>query len=1077
MAFSIGEYQDIFLEEADEQLQELNHSLLELEKNPDQVESDTINSIFRTAHSLKSSAAFVGLNDLSDLAHHMENLLQGVRDKTMTMTPGIIEVLFRCFDIISSIINSVARGEEPKQDLTAVIEKMKNISEKAKSTSKEEIITQRKDNKETDAEETPKIRYSQEEMKLIFEGLKAGKLCCELNVYIDPGAQMKWIKAQLIIANLEKTGKIVKTIPPADAISKNWNDNIFKAVVLSDQSIDSIRESCAIDLVNKVDLRRISLSSRDNKAALKFHDKETILEEAADNLSKKKTEEEKNNEIKRGEYSSDEDHDGLLYDRRKDDKKGVSLKIVKVSVDKLDLLLNTVGELVIANSGFYKLYDEIKRSSIEKSIISEFKNRMDQMSRIAKDLQSGIMKTRMVPIGQVLSRFDRPVRDLAKEFNKKINFVIKGEDTELDKKVIDVIGEPLLHLLRNSIDHGVETVEERRRVGKPEEATVTVNAYQGGNQIFVEVSDDGRGLNIEKIKKKAVSKGLIRPDMLEEMDNDAIIDFIFRPGFSTADVITDVSGRGVGMNVVKETVSELNGTVRIETEPGMGTSFILSFPLTLAIIPAIMIKVNKEMYAIPLPDVIETIKITNADITSIEGREVVNLRGEILSLLRLNEFIGLKSGLEKDMKIPVVIVGYGNRKIGVIVDELEGKLEIVIKSLEENYANIEGFAGASILGDGSICLILDIASMTNKVIADEERTLRQKKSLRDDERGKAVLTTIESKYEESVKNNILFEPDNQKSEKNKTDKIKAPSSKEDKSSKEDASSTKGVALPVMKEAAESKFQKEESSDIAEDIIFLKDEKAGKDAKKTHNVTVLKEVQIEEKVKETLQDFRDELEKNIKANIEIDHNDYIIKLMDITKEDIEKINVIANVGIANAAESLSKILDKSISLSIPEIDLMPTNNIAKSLGEKDAVYVGVFLPITGDVKGTVLFSFTEESGFELIDMLYGLSTGKTKKLDQDGESALNEVTNIVGSSMLNILAEKLNLTIRPSTPTIIHDYMQSTIDSILIQNNLSGDYALSMNTYFYYHDDRVLGKLLIISEADSLKKMINKLKNT
>jgi two-component system, chemotaxis family, sensor kinase CheA len=1051
MAFSIGEYQDIFLEEADEQLQELNHSLLELEKNPDRIETDTINSIFRTAHSLKSSAAFVGLNDLSDLAHHMENLLQGVRDKTMNMTPEIIEVLFRCFDIISSIINCVARGEEPKQNLSDIIKKIKNISDNAKSVSsvsKEEIVSQRKEKKETTLPESPKIQYSQEEMKLMFDGLKSGKLCFELDVYIDPGAQMKWIKAQLIIANLEKNGKIIKTIPAVDSISKDWNDNIFKALILTDQPVSAIKESCAIDLVIKVDLKKISLSNKDNKAALKFQDKETILDETNGDITQKKAEDSRKGDIKSDDLN-EEDHDGLEYDRRKEDKKGVSLKIVKVSVDKLDLLLNTVGELVIANSGFYKLFDEIKRSSIEKSIISEFKNRMDQMSRIAKDLQSGIMKTRMVPIGQVLSRFDRPVRDLAKEFNKTINFVIKGEDTELDKKVIDVIGEPLLHLLRNSIDHGVETSEERRKIGKPEEATVTVNAYQGGNQIFVEVSDDGRGINIEKIKKKALTKGLVNAEMLEEMENDDLIDFIFRPGFSTADVVTDLSGRGVGMNVVKETVSELNGSVRIETEPGMGTSFVLSFPLTLAIIPAIMIKVSKEMYAIPLPDVIETIKITNSDITSIEGREVINLRGEILSLLRLNEFIGLKSSLEPGVKIPVVIVGFGNRKIGVIVDELEGKLEIVIKSLEENYTNIIGFSGASILGDGSICLILDISSMINKVIADEEKSFKQKKSFSEDEI-KQRVAPIEKIYEETSKKDIIFE----------SDILKQPVKSGEKESSDVSAGKK----------------KDEKSGITEDIIFVKEEKSEKKEKKEKEKPLV-EAPIEQKVKDTLSEFRNELEENIKANTEIDHNSYITKMLDIAKEDVEKINVIANIGIANAAEALSKILYKTVALSIPEVDILPVKNIAKTIGDIDTVYIGVFMPITGDIKGTVLFSFTEESGFELIDMLYGLSTGKTKKLDQDGESALKEITNIIGSSMLNILAEKIDLTIRPATPTIIHDYMQSTIDSIFIQNNLSGDYALSMNTYFYYHDDRVLGTLLIISEADSLKKMIKKIKST
>jgi two-component system chemotaxis sensor kinase CheA len=250
--------------------------------------------------------------------------------------------------------------------------------------------------------------------------------------------------------------------------------------------------------------------------------------------------------------------------------------------------------------------------------------------------------------------------------------------------------------------------------------TITLNAYQGGNQIFVEVSDDGRGLNLQSIKEHALKKGIVTREMLSNMDNDDIYNIIFTPGFSTAERITDISGRGVGMNVVKEIVNELNGNVSIETEPGMGTRFVMAFPLTLAIIPAIMVMVAKEMYAIPLSDVIETIKVANDEITTIEGHEVINLRGEILSLVRLNEFVGIASDLESNMKIPVVVVGYGNRKIGMMVDYLEGKQEIVIKSLEQNYKTVEGLAGASILGDGSICLILDIASMINKVISDQD---------------------------------------------------------------------------------------------------------------------------------------------------------------------------------------------------------------------------------------------------------------------------------------------------------------------------------------------------------------------
>ncbi|MDY6845412.1 MAG: Hpt domain-containing protein, partial [Thermodesulfobacteriota bacterium] len=533
-AFSIGEYQDIFLEEADEQLQELNQNLLEIEQNPDHIE--TINNIFRTAHSLKSSAAFVGLNDMSDLAHRMENLLQGIRDRTMSVTPEIIDVLFQCFDVINSIIESVAAGEEPTQDLSGIMKKIQDISEQptGKSQRKEEISPEKsKDNNIHEPGKQslpkklkgPKIKYTQKEKQIIKNGLQNGMSCCEVDIYIEPSAPMRWIKVQLIINNLEQISEIVKVRPATEELNSEWDDDNFRVVILTSEPLEEIKKACEVDLVMRVDMKQIGLSGKkdQNDSKLQMHEKtpenmkhdekegKTEQYEVDDNLDPN-IKDYKDTEV-------DDEHEHII---KKDDKKATSLKIVKVSVDKLDLLLNNVGELVIANSGFYQLFEDIKNSDIDSSIINNFKNRIDQMSRIAKDLQNGIMKTRMVPIGQVFSRFNRLVRDLAKEFNKNIKLVVKGEDTELDKKVVDAIGEPLMHLIRNSVDHGIETSEERKKLDKSEEAIITLNAYQGGNHILIEVSDDGRGLNIEKIKKKALENELTTPELLINMDIDEI---------------------------------------------------------------------------------------------------------------------------------------------------------------------------------------------------------------------------------------------------------------------------------------------------------------------------------------------------------------------------------------------------------------------------------------------------------------------------------------------------------------------------------------------------------------------------
>ena len=1024
MGFSLGEYQDMFLEEADELLQELNQNLLKLENDPS--DDEIINNIFRAAHSLKSSAAFVGLTDLSNLAHKMENLLQGIRDKVMKVTPAIVDVLFQCFDVINDVIREVSSGNPPSKDFSSLVKKIDSVGNQGSQEEKKEAI---------EAKETPttkKIQLSANIIKDIRDGINNGLSCCEIAITLDPDAAMKSLKVQLVLTNLEKIADILVTIPTIEEVSMPEFDNRVQIILLTNATVEELKKACEVDQVNRIDLRKIELVKKDNKIALKYHERETLFEEKPQTEMKKP-------EIVEDIISEEEEKDDIII-RSKDDKKTLQLRTVKVSVEKLDQLLNNVGELVIANSGFYKLYEEMRRLNIDKSIINEFKNRMEQMSRIAKDLQSGIMKTRMVPIGQVFSRFNRLVRDLAKEFDKKVVLEIKGEETELDKKVIDVIGEPLMHLIRNAVDHGIESAEERRQQKKPEIATITLNAYQGGNQIFVEVSDDGRGLDLKKIKAKAIERGLATPEMLANMDKDEIYNFIFTPGFSTSDVVTDISGRGVGMNVVQETVNELNGSVAIESEPGMGTRFILGFPLTLAIIPAIMVRVQRELYAIPLSDVIETIKILPDEITTIEGHEVINLRGEILSLIRLNNFVGIESNLAHNERMPVVIVGYGNRKIGIVVDLLEGKQEIVIKSLEQNYRTVAGLAGASILGDGSICLILDISSMINKVIMQQDTfSFREKQRVLGAKQATVEVVKAEATArEERVKETI------------------------------DTQSKKEIRQALI----------EKEMPIKEDIVFKKEpeEIVEVEEYKEHSKDLelgMDDV-IEKKVQGALEEFKTELKEKIKTTL--GKNDEIYQKLGISDDDLAKVQVLANVGITDAAESLSKIINRRVDLSIPDVSVLAIESIPQSLGDVDSVYLGVYMPIVGQINGTILFSLREDSGYELVDMLLGLPQGSTHSLTEDGESVLKEVTNIVGSAVVNAFADKIEMAIKPTVPSVVHDYMQSILDSILAFHTAENEYALVMDTEFFHQDDRVIGKLLIMPTTSSLATIVERLRN-
>ncbi|HPS57203.1 MAG TPA: chemotaxis protein CheW [Spirochaetota bacterium] len=1098
MSFSLGEYQDIFLEEADELLQELNHNLLELEKNPENEE--IINNIFRAAHSLKSSAAFVGLNDLSDLAHRMENLLQGIRDKTNDITPEVVEVIFKCFDMISEVIEMVASGVEPNQNLRPLIDRINTVNENSRMDKTGSAAVRpgaAKDSAAKNESNTLKTTFTAKEAEQIKKALSEGMECFEITVRVEDTAQMKWVKSQLIITSLERDGSIIKSMPSVDEMSYDDSINVFRIVLITYMNITHIYKGCNVDQVENIELKRITVVEKDGKQILKIGT--PIRSEQVSAPEKKQTFEPKSfgtassavtpTPVPDNVYTGDEDSssdelDIPLFDVTKTDiqaeqekRKAPVLKTVKVSVDKLDLLLNNVGELVIANSGFYRLYEEIRKYAGNKAIISEFKNRMEQMSRIAKDLQTGIMKTRMVPIGQVFTRFNRLVRDLAREHKKNVQLIIKGEETELDKKVIDVIGEPLLHLIRNAVDHGIESPEERMRLGKTETAIITLNAYQGGNQIFVEISDDGRGLDIKAIRDKVIEKKISTAEILANMDDMDIYNYIFIPGFSTAKTITDISGRGVGMNVVKETVNELNGNVNIETEKGMGTRFVLSFPLTLAIIPAIMVKVRKEVYAIPLSDVIETIKISQSDIATIEGHEVINLRGEILSLLRLNEFVGLKSVLKSSQKIPVVVVGFGSRKIGLIVDYLEGKMEIVIKSLEQNYKTVEGLAGASILGDGSICLILDIQAMINRVIYQQEKlSLEEREKLMrsrmvqvDDEDGTAVEEPVEDVYEtvqpEAVK------PDDAKDE--KPNYISDVFIFDDTSTETSASPAVQTREPVMRALATEMKIEAPAAVINKPATEKVNEKIkAADGPAMTAVTEVPSSEIDGRVHDALQEFRSELKKNIQDVVGGgSHDSHIASELNISKAEIDEFNLISNMGAANAAESLSKILGKRIDLSIPEVKLTPIEKIPQFLGNLDEPYMGVMLGIEGEINGTLLLILQEETGYELIDMLYGTQAKAEKKLSEDGISAIKELTNIIGSSILNVYAEKSKLIVKPNVPTFVHDYLQSVMDSVLVLHNMKDDYAIVMETAFYFEDDKVMGNLLILPETDSLKTLV------
>ncbi|WCL48903.1 chemotaxis protein CheA [Leptospira sp. GIMC2001] len=744
MAGILGEYTELFLEESEDQIEELNSNLLLLEK--DHHNQEIINDIFRAAHSLKSSAAFVGLYNLSDLSHKMENLLQKIREGTLEVNITLVNILFECFDLIKGVISKVANGEKSDEPFTHMIQAIdeyeKNPSTRASSQKTDSSDNQKSNedstkmdgqqaqNNQTKGDGKNKMNpnaliITMDDVADIQEELTArpGMNPYKVRIILKADTPMKGLRFSLILQNLKNYGLIAKSKPTEEELESGSASESLYFVFLSKKQEAEIHEIANMDMVETININRFKLPEA-KKVEKKASDSNTQENKSS---SKQTSNNKTQNTVAEAQAirgSLDSTNSDLMdpsLDKATTDAK-IVLKSIKVSSDKLDQLLNNVGELVITNSGFQKIYDDLLALFGEDTLFNELKSKIDQINRISKDLQTGIMNIRMVPIGSVFNRFTRLVRDLSLDTGKKVNLVLRGENTELDKKVIDAIGEPLIHLIRNSVDHGIESPQDRIKKGKPEEGTVELNAYQGGSNIMVEIRDDGRGLNKQKILDKAIKSGLVSKDDAQNLSDNDIYQFIFAAGFSTAEKVTDISGRGVGMSVVNKLIQEFKGKIIINSQEGVGSAFTLSFPQALAIIPSILVMMEEEVYAFPLSEVSETIKVNTDQITTLEGHEIINLRGEVLPIYRLNRIIGLaeKSNSED---LPVVIVNYKSRKLGFIVDDLIGKHETVIKSLAKNFRNVPGLTGATIMGDGTIILVLDIPGLVEIAAEDNETML------------------------------------------------------------------------------------------------------------------------------------------------------------------------------------------------------------------------------------------------------------------------------------------------------------------------------------------------------------------
>lgn len=690
----VSQYLEIFIDESNEHLQTLSDELMVLEKEPEN--KDTINEIFRAAHSLKGMAGTMGYKRMQNLTHNMENVFSEIRNDKMKVNSKLVDVLFQCLDALESYVDNIRNTQdEGTDDNEPIIKELNDFlaNEGQENAQPEEEKPQEEAKPEGGTDETiTDVSLADFEKNAVNEALKKGMHVCNIHVYVDPNCILKAARAFLVFKNLEGHGDVIKSMPSVQDIEDEKFDFDFSIVFVTEEEASKI-----LDIIKNVS---------EIKDAVLTEIKEPLKTED-DNAPAEASKEEHKNEAPAQDSAEKKPAPSAAKKpaQAASAKPGVKPvgRSVRVDIEKLDVLMNLVSELIIAKNGLVASASDEEGNAANQG----FHEQIEYLERVTTNLHESVMKVRMMPIESVVSKFPRMIRDLSKKLNKKMELYMTGEETELDRTVIDEIGDPLMHLLRNSADHGLESAEVRAERGKPEVGSIFLNAYQDGNNVVIEVGDDGNGIDVEKVKAKAIEKGNITEEQAEMMTEKEIIDLLFRPSFSTSDKITDVSGRGVGLDVVKSKIEALGGAVEVKTTYGVGSTFIIHLPLTLAIIQALMVKLGDEKYAISL-DSIQTIEdIPVSEIKYVHAKEVINLRGNVIPLVRLRELLDVPGEPEESENITVVIVSKGDKQAGLVVDSLIGQLEIVIKSLGK-YININKMiSGATILGDGSVALIID----------------------------------------------------------------------------------------------------------------------------------------------------------------------------------------------------------------------------------------------------------------------------------------------------------------------------------------------------------------------------------
>lgn len=644
-----SQYITMFLEESRENLESLNANLLELEKQPSNI--DIINEIFRVAHTLKGMAATMGFTEMSNLTHKMENILELFKSQQLHVDSGIITVLFQCLDMLSMMVEDIAEGNTQEHDTSDLVKELHMFS----------IGENQADASSTQAGAPEDMILDQYEWTVVENAKEGNYFIYTISVHLAKDCMIKSARAYLVIKNLEDHGEIIKTLPTIEKIEEEDFDFSFQLVLITKESIEAIKKAImSVSEIEKVEVANLSM------------DQQKQAQEKQDQEVEQKTKQTFTNKSKINQS-------------------------VRVDINRLDQFMNLVSELVINRTRLEQISSDHKLQNLHTTL--------EQMSFITKDLQDLVLKIRMLPIERIFNRFPRMVRDLSQEMDKDIDLIIQGEDTELDRTVVDELGDPFLHLIRNAVDHGIESKEDRIKAGKTAQGTIKMMARQEGNRAIIQIEDDGKGMDPEVIKKSAIEKGM----KVEGLNEEEIINLIFSPGFSTNHQVTNVSGRGVGMDVVKKKISSLGGNISVKSEAGKGSTFVIHLPLTLSIIQALLVKVSSETFSIPLGMIEKIIRLTPEEIKNSHNGEVFIYMEQAIPVVSISEKLHLP--MEENQEKYLIVVKIGEKFHGLIVDSLIGKQEIVIKPLGKTLRNVKEYIGATILGNGLVTLILDVGAI------------------------------------------------------------------------------------------------------------------------------------------------------------------------------------------------------------------------------------------------------------------------------------------------------------------------------------------------------------------------------